>query len=170
MPISFAASVTLIVRRWGDSPSFISPGWSQVQDVEDEERTSDDLSSCFGSRAVEGAPEEATGAPYAVGNGKARSGRFGFCDHEGKPFVPTQFSMAWLRQIRKFEGIPSVKFHCLRHTHASALIAAGLDVVKVSKRLGHASPTITLNVYAHLFNKNDDGAAQAIESAIGGKL
>jgi integrase len=63
-----------------------------------------------------------------------------------------------------------VKFHCLRHTHASALIAAGLDVVKVSKRLGHASPTITLNVYAHLFNKNDDGAAQAIEAAIGGKL
>ena len=84
--------------------------------------------------------------------------------------MPTQFSMAWLRQIRKLEGIPSVKFHCLRHTHASALIAAGLDVVKVSKRLGHASPTITLNVYAHLFNKNDDGAAQAIESAIGGKL
>jgi len=79
--------------------------------------------------------------------------------------------MLWLRQIRKLDGIPSVKFHCVRHTHASALIAASLDVVNVSKRLGHASPTITLNVYAYLFsNKGDDGAAQTIEAAIGGKL
>ena len=106
-----------------------------------------------------------------LGMGKPEESALVFpADHEGKPFVPTQFSMLWLRQIRRLDGIPSVKFHCLRHAHASALIAAGLDVVKVSKRLGHASPTITLNVYAHLFNKSDDGAAQAIESVLGGKL
>ena len=48
-----------------------------------------------------------------------------------------------------------------------ALIAAGVDVVKVSRRLGHGSATITLNVYAHLFNKTDDSAAIAIEAAFG---
>jgi integrase len=57
-----------------------------------------------------------------------------FCSHDGKPFVPTQFSMAWLRAIRKLD-VPPVKFHALRHSHASALIACGLDIVKVSKRL-----------------------------------
>jgi integrase len=47
------------------------------------------------------------------------------------------------------------------------LIAAGVDVVKVSRRLGHGSATITLNVYAHLFNKTDDSAAIAIEATLG---
>jgi len=37
-------------------------------------------------------------------------------------------------------------------------------------RLGHGSATITLNIYAHLFNKTDDDAAKAIEAALGGKL
>lgn len=59
-------------------------------------------------------------------------------------------------------------FHALRHTHASALISAGLDVVTVSRRLGHANPTVTLTVYAHLFQKTDHTAAAAIEAALKG--
>jgi integrase len=59
-----------------------------------------------------------------------------------------------------------VKFHALRHTHASAIISAGLDVVSVSRRLGHASPALTLNVYAHLFTDRDDEAAAAIDAAL----
>jgi integrase len=47
----------------------------------------------------------------------------------------------------------------MRHCHASALIKAGLDVVSVSRRLGHSSPVITLKVYAHLFGDSGDGAA-----------
>ncbi len=58
-------------------------------------------------------------------------------------------------------------FHALRHSHASALIAAGIDIVTVSRRLGHGSPAITLGVYAHLFNRTDEAAAQAIEEALG---
>jgi integrase len=49
---------------------------------------------------------------------------------------------------------------------ASMLIAAGLDVVTVSKRLGHASPNVTLRVYAHLFRQRDDRAADAINAAL----
>ena len=62
---------------------------------------------------------------------------------------------------------PKVSFHSLRHSHTSALIAAGIDVVKVSRRLGHSSPVITLGVYAHLFGDTDDGAAAAIEKVLG---
>lgn len=50
------------------------------------------------------------------------------------------------------EGWPSLRFHDLRHTFASHLILDhGLDVVQVSRILGHASTTITLDVYTHLF-------------------
>jgi len=57
-------------------------------------------------------------------------------------------------------------FHALRHTHASALIASGLDVVTISRRLGHSSPNVTLTVYAHLFQKTDLTAASAIETTL----
>ena len=60
-------------------------------------------------------------------------------------------------------GYRKVMFHALRHTHVSALIAAGVDVVKMSRRLGHADPTPTLRTYAHQFDKVDTATASAIE-------
>ena len=57
-----------------------------------------------------------------------------------------------------------IGLHSLRHHHASNLIAAGVDVLTVSRRLGHGSPTITLAVYGHLYPSADDKAAQAVEA------
>ena len=65
-------------------------------------------------------------------------------------------------------GLPGVSVHCLRHTHASMLIDAGIDLVRISKQLGHADPSITLRVYAHLFQKRDDKSTDAIDAAVGG--
>ncbi len=48
-------------------------------------------------------------------------------------------------------------------------IDANVDIVTISKRLGHASPNITLQVYAHLFQKRDDKAAAAINAAFPGR-
>jgi integrase len=64
-------------------------------------------------------------------------------------------------------GLPEITFHALRHTHASMLIASGLDIVTVSKRLGHANPNVTLKTYAHLFAIDDRKAAAAIDALIG---
>ena len=58
-----------------------------------------------------------------------------------------------------------ISLHAFRHTHASALIASGMDILTVSRRLGHSSPTVTLNVYGHLFANTDDRAAQIVQSA-----
>ena len=55
-------------------------------------------------------------------------------------------------------------FHALRYTHASQLIDQGVDIVTISKRLGHAKPDITLRIYAHLFRKDDGKAAEAINA------
>jgi integrase len=88
---------------------------------------------------------------------------------DGSPYPPDKLSRDWGNVVRD-RKLPRVMFHALRHSHASALIAAGVDIVTVSKRLGHGSPAITLGVYAHLFNRTDALAAQAIERALGSNL
>jgi integrase len=63
-------------------------------------------------------------------------------------------------------------FHDCRHTFASLLIAQGLDVVFISRQLGHSSPATTLRVYAHLFDKANhaDGMRQVMSAQFGGIL
>jgi integrase len=58
----------------------------------------------------------------------------------------------------KAAGLPHVTLHTLRHTHASQLITSGMDILTVSRRLGHASPAITLTVYGHLLSPEDRAA------------
>lgn len=59
--------------------------------------------------------------------------------------------------------------HHLRHSFASILISQGHDVVFVSRQLGHASPVITLRVYAHMFDARDKAsqARDALEAQFG---
>jgi integrase len=85
-----------------------------------------------------------------------------FAMADGSPLKPNTLSRNWLRSTGAV-GRP-INLHSLRHHHASNLIAAGLDVLTVSRRLGHGSPTITLSVYGHLYPRADDRAAQAIEA------
>jgi len=85
-----------------------------------------------------------------------------FATADGSPLRPNTLSRNWLRSTGAV-GRP-INLHSLRHHHASNLIAAGLDVLTVSRRLGHGSPTITLAVYGHLYPRADDRAAQAIEA------
>ena len=94
-----------------------------------------------------------------LGLGKADAEALVFCNNDRTPIRPNNVSVMWNRAIRRIHGVPPVTFHSMRHYHASALIKAGIDVVSVSRRLGHSSPVITLKVYAHLFGDSGDGAA-----------
>jgi integrase len=60
-----------------------------------------------------------------------------------------------------------LSLHSLRHGYASLLIAQGLNVVFVSRQLGHANANITLGVYAHLYARADhaETARAAIEAS-----
>ena len=95
-----------------------------------------------------------------LGLGKLGDDDLVFGRVDGSPYPPNTLSRDWWRA-----RLVPVEFHALRHTHASALIAAGIDVVTVSKRLGHSSPAITLKIYAHLLRalENDTRSAEAIE-------
>jgi integrase len=101
-----------------------------------------------------------------LGQGKLNPDDLLFCNLEGQPLRTIRISTAW-GELAERIGMPEITFHSLRHSHASQLIAAGIDVVTVSKRLGHSSPAITLRIYAHLFASDDSKASAAINSALG---
>ena len=101
----------------------------------------------------------------ALGLGKMPDNAPVFPAIDGGYQNPRAFSKEWARVAASI-GFPGITFHALRHTHASQLIDAGLDIVTISKRLGHAKPDITLRIYAHLFTKSDSKAADAINDAL----
>ena len=61
---------------------------------------------------------------------------------------------------------PKIRFHDLRHTYASLLIEQGENIKYIQSQLGHASPVVTLSVYAHLMNPVNQEAACRLENAI----
>jgi len=99
-----------------------------------------------------------------LGAGRLPDDALLFADMDGRPLPPNAQSAAWADFAESID-MPDVTFHALRHTHASQLIDAGVDIVTISKRLGHAKPDITLRVYAHLFRNDDSKAAAAINAA-----
>jgi integrase len=103
----------------------------------------------------------------ALGVGKPPADALVFSTLEGEPQAPSDVSRAW-GIVAGNLGTPEITLHGLRHTHASQLIDAGVDIVTISRRLGHASPDVTLRVYAHLFRKDDGKAAEAINAALAG--
>jgi integrase len=105
----------------------------------------------------------------AAGLGKAPENAPVFAAADGGHLSPNALSKAWPR-IMAAIGMPGVTLHSLRHTHASMLIASGMDILTISRRLGHSSPTITLGVYGHLIHGTDDRAAQIMEAAFGSKM
>jgi integrase len=98
-----------------------------------------------------------------LGAGKLPDDALLFADLDGQPWAPNLISMLWGNFARSI-GIPEVTFHGLRHTHASQLIDQSVDIATISKRLGHATPAITLSVYAHRFQRDDRKAAAAINA------
>src|SRR5262249_52661607 len=102
----------------------------------------------------------------ALGMGKAPTDSPVFATIDSKPQSPGAISKAWERAMDDI-GMPEITLHSLRHTHASMLIAAGMDILTISRRMGHANPAITLGVYGHLIHGTDDRAAQIMEAAFG---
>jgi len=64
--------------------------------------------------------------------------------------------------------LPLVSFHSLRHTHASVLLNAGVDVLTVSRRLGHRKASTTLDVYGHTIEGADKAATKKLEGLLSG--
>ena len=107
---------------------------------------------------------------------KIQSIRFGFkymesnwvlANAKGMPRSPNSFSAHDFKQILKKAGIDTnVRIHDLRHTHATWLLEAGINVKIVSERLGHSSCRITLDTYSHVLKTMQDEAVQALNKIL----
>jgi len=85
-------------------------------------------------------------------------------DGDGGPIPQNRFSQTWARAVDRV-GLPKgTRFHDLRHTFASALIASGCSVKAVQVALGHESAAVTLNTYSHLWPTDDGRIRGAIET------
>lgn len=71
-----------------------------------------------------------------------------FCHGDGKPLHPDSVTKRFARLVRD-SGLPTIKFHGLRHTHATVLLRALVHPKVVQERLGHSSIQVTLDVYSH---------------------
>lgn len=84
----------------------------------------------------------------------------------GRPMSSTNLLQRGFYPALRRAGLRKIRFHDLRHTFASLLIASGEDIVRVSRLLGHASPTITLNVYSHMLPKEHYGGADRLADLV----
>jgi integrase len=105
----------------------------------------------------------------------ARESALIFGDEEGQHQHPDRFSWRFIRQLGRCrchlgeDAPPAIRLHDLRHTHASLLLAAGVPVKVVSERLGHATVSITLEIYAHTMPGMQSGAAAKFAAIVGGQ-
>jgi integrase len=78
---------------------------------------------------------------------------------------PANLSAAWPKFLRR-AGLPHVRFHDLRHAHATLMLMQGVHPKIVSERLGHASIGITLDTYSHVLPGMQAEAAQAFDQLV----
>lgn len=85
------------------------------------------------------------------------------CSTDGSPLHPDSVSASVSLLCRRVGLPPGVSLHSLRHTHASHMLAAGVEITAVSARLGHSSPHTTAKVYAHVVSGRDQEAVRKWE-------
>ena len=88
-----------------------------------------------------------------------------FSLQDGSPLHPDSFTGLFQRHA-KAANLPRIRFHDLRHTHATLALAAGVHPKVVSERLGHASVTITLDTYSHAIPAMQETAAELVASLV----
>lgn len=90
-----------------------------------------------------------------------------FRSRAGGPIDPSDLNRVFRRHLA-LAGLPHVRFHDLRHTHASLLIEAGVHPKAIQVRMGHASITTTLNTYGHLMPSAFQGVGEKLDALFQG--
>ena len=85
---------------------------------------------------------------------------------DGRPVTPSR-ALNELARVCESAGVRRIRIHDLRHLHASLALGAGIPLVDVSRRLGHANVGVTATIYAHSLRDDDGHVSRAVERALG---
>jgi integrase len=85
-----------------------------------------------------------------------------FTTHEGRP-LRESYVLSMLKYFAGRAGVPPIRFHDLRHTHATILLRQGVHPKVVAERLGHTRVSFTLEVYSHVLPDTQREAIKAME-------
>lgn len=91
-----------------------------------------------------------------------------FTAENGEPIHADHVANRFARLVAGVKG-PAIRFHDLRHTHATLLLKAGVPVHVVAQRLGHSSPALTLSIYSHVLPRQQAAAAAAFARLVEAK-
>lgn len=92
-----------------------------------------------------------------------------FCQPDGSPLQPDTVTHAFIKLVRRI-GLKGIRFHDLRHTHASLWLRQGVHPKIVSERLGHSSIAITLDTYSHVMPGLHEEAVKTFEENLAATL
>ncbi|NSX90630.1 tyrosine-type recombinase/integrase [Agrobacterium tumefaciens] len=84
---------------------------------------------------------------------------------DGSPLQPRSLTHEWTRLLDK-TSLPRIRFHDLRHTHATQMLSAGVHPKVASERLGHSTIGITLDLYSHVMPGMQADAAEQVDAAL----
>jgi integrase len=84
---------------------------------------------------------------------------------DGSPWKPDSFTASYARFTAKI-GLKGIRFHGLRHSHASHMLRQRIPLKTVQQRLGRANASVTLNTYAHMLPGDDEEAAELIDKRL----
>lgn len=84
---------------------------------------------------------------------------------DGRPLQPRSITHEWVR-VAAAKGLPRIRFHDLRHAHATHLLGAGVHPKVASERLGHSKVGITLDLYSHVMPGMQEEAAAKVDDAL----
>ena len=90
-----------------------------------------------------------------------------FCNRAGRFLNPESISQLFDRIVKR-SGLPRIRFHDLRHTHATLLLKAGVPIKVVSERLGHSTPGFTMATYQHVIPGMQEEAARTFAGLLEG--
>ena len=89
-----------------------------------------------------------------------------FCQPNGNPLHAHNLVNRDFRMVTKRASLPRIRFHDLRHSHATHLLRAGIHPKVVQERLGHSTPAFTLAVYSHVLPGIQAEAARLVASRL----
>jgi integrase len=88
-----------------------------------------------------------------------------YTKEDGSPAWPGSLTRSF-RDFMRRHGVPQIRLHDLRHSHATHLLKAGVHPKIAQERLGHSTVSITLDTYSHVLPGMQDDAAAKVDAAI----